>query len=358
MAFDLARRVARLQFGAGERLRVYRKIAKMLSNGLPLLKLLDELHQRASEDGRKPDEALAIVLGEWRRTVQNGRMLSEAMAWWVPKSEQMIIMAGEQAGRLEAGLASAVKVVEASTGIRRAIVGGLAYPVTILAMVLGYIYLFGVQVIPQFSRIVDPASWRGAAKSLHIMSTFVQQWMLPLVVAFAVVVVAVLVAMPRWRGSMRIFLDRLPPFSIYRLVVGSSFLMSFAALQSAGLTVEKSLVRLSDLAGPWLRERMDGALLGIKSGLNCGEALRQTGYGFPSKEIVDDLCTYAEFRGFSDALQLLADEWMAEGVASISRQMKLLNGFSIAFLAIVIAWLVTGFFGIQQEIAAMTRATR
>jgi len=358
MLFDLPRRAARLQFGASGRLRVYRKFAKMLSNGLPLLKLLEELHQRASDNGRRPDEAMAIILGEWRRTVQNGRMLSEAMDWWVPKSEQMIIMAGEQAGRLEAGLDAVVKVVEAGSAIRRAIVGGLAYPTVILTLLLGYIYLFGVQVIPQFSRIVDPASWRGAAKSLHVMSTLVQQWMLPLVLLLAAAIVAVVVSMPRWRGSVRVWLDRVPPYSIYRLVVGSSFLMSFAALQGAGLTVERSLVRLSDLAGPWLRERMDGALLGIKSGLNCGEALRQTGYGFPSKEIVDDLCVYAEFSGFANALQLLADEWMTEGVTTISRQMKLLNGFSIALLAIVIAWLVTGFFGIQQEIAAMTRAMR
>jgi hypothetical protein len=35
--------------------------------------------------------------------------------------------------------------------------------------------------------------------------------------------------------------------------------------------------------------------------------------------------------------------------------MKVLNGFAIVTLALVIAWLVTGFFGIQQEIAAATR---
>ena len=32
--------------------------------------------------------------------------------------------------------------------------------------------------------------------------------------------------------------------------------------QSAGVTVEKSLLRLSAMAQPWLRERLDGALLG------------------------------------------------------------------------------------------------
>jgi hypothetical protein len=36
--------------------------------------------------------------------------------------------------------------------------------------------------------------------------------------------------------------------------------------------------------------------------------------------------------------------------------MKVLNGAAIVVLALSIGWLVSGFFGIQQEIAAMTRA--
>jgi len=164
--------------------------------------------------------------------------------------------------------------------------------------------------------------------------------------------------MPLWRGDARVLADRFAPYSIYRLVVGSGFLMAFAALQSAGVTVEKSLLRLSGMSQPWLRERLDGALLGVRSGLNCGEALRNAGYAFPSREVIDDLCVYAEYKGFSEALKLLAAEWMEEGVESIAMRMKVLNGFAIITLALVIAWLVTGFFGIQQEIATMAHAVR
>lgn len=355
MRFDPERWWAKSQFGDTVRMRLYRKIAKMLANGLPLLKILEELHNRASEDGKKPREPMALILDDCRRTVQNGGALSEGLHFWAPRTEQMILFAGEQSGKLESALLAVIDVVEASKKIKSVILGGLAYPLAILFMVIVYIYLFGTRVIPQFTRIVDPAGWKGAAKSLYIMSEFVQNWMLGIVVGMVMLIVLAFAAMPRWRGSVRVFLDKFAPFSIYRLVVGSGFLMAFSALQSAGVTVEKSLMRLSNMADPWLRERLDGALLGVRSGLNCGEALRNAGYGFPSKDLVDDLCVYAEYRGFADALKMLADEWMEEGIAQISQQMKVLNGFSIAFLAIVIGWLVTGFFGIQHEIAAMTR---
>ncbi|NRF68452.1 type II secretion system F family protein [Aquincola sp. S2] len=358
MRIEIERRFARLQFGGQVRVRLYRKIATMLANGMSLLRILEELHRRASDDGRKPGDSMAIVLDDWRRSVQNGRMLSEAMHDWVPPSEAMIVMAGEQSGRLEKALSAVVSVVDASSRIRTAIVGGLVYPAVVLVLVMVYLYLFGTRVIPEFARIADPRTWRGAAYSLHVMSEIVQTWMPWIALGLVATVVGVLIAMPRWNGRVREVFDRVPPFSIYRLVVGSGFLMAFSALQDAGMTVEKCLVRLNAMADPWLRQRLEGALLGVKSGLNCGEALRNAGYGFPSEEIVDDLCIYAELRGFSAALQLLADEWMARGVVTISTQMRVLNGFSIATLAIVIGWLVSGFFGIQQEIAASTRAIR
>ncbi len=330
-------------------------MAKMLSNGLPLLKVLEELRDRASNQGKKPSEPLAVILDDCRRGVQNGRLLSEALEGWVPKAEQMILMAGEQSGRLEGTLLSVVAVVQANKKINAVIVGGLAYPVAILFLVLAYIYLFGTKVIPQFTMLMDPAKWHGAAKSLYLMSMWVQQWMLYAVIGVAAVLALVFVSLPRWRGNVRIVLDRVPPYSIYRLMAGSGFLMAFAALQAAGVTVEKSLMRLSNMAQPWLRERLDGALLGVRSGLNCGEALRNAGYGFPSQEVIDDLCVYAEYKGFAEALKLMADEWMEQGVEVISLRMKMLNGFAIVAMALVIGWLVIGFFGIQQEIAAMAR---
>jgi type II secretory pathway component PulF len=328
----------------------------MLANGLPLLKILEELRDRASLNGRNPNDPMAIVLDDCRRMVQNGRLFSEGLAPWIPRTEQMIIMAGEQSGRLSVTLDAVIDVVMAGKKIKAVILGGITYPIAIFSLIILYVYVFGTRVIPQFTKLVDPTNWHGAARSLYVMSQVVQHWMLYILLVAAVIVAVVLASMPRWRGNLRVFFDGFAPYSIYRLIVGSGFLTALSALQYAGITVEKSLSRLADLAQPWLRERLEGALLGVKSGLNCGEALRNAGYGFPSKDVVDDLCVYAEYKGFADALKIMAEEWMAEGVDAISAQMKIFNGLAIVTLALVMGWLITGFFGIQQEIAAMTRA--
>jgi type II secretory pathway component PulF len=223
-------------------------------------------------------------------------------------------------------------------------------------MTIGYLYLFGKMVIPRFELIVSPDHWHGVAHSLYTMSRFVQGWMIYCVIAALLLLVALFYSMPRWTGNVRVLLDRYPPYSVYRLIVGCGFLVAFSSLQAAGFTVEKSLNRLADNARPWLRERIDDMLFGVKSGLNVGEAMKNTGYRFPSTEIVDDLCVYAEYNGFTEALHSLADEWMQEGVTIIEGQMKIINGVAIVTLALVLSWLITGFFGIQQEIAAMSRS--
>ncbi|SEK64501.1 Type II secretory pathway, component PulF [Roseateles sp. YR242] len=355
MRFDLHRAWARLVFTEPVRLRVYRQIATMLANGLPLVRVLDDLYQRASLRGRRPSEPLAIVLFEWKRAVQSGRMLSDGMSDWAPRAERLLVQAGEQSGRLEASLAAAAEVVQTSRRIRSAVIGGAAYPILILCSIVGYIYLFGTRVVPEFARLGDPAQWHGAARGLHWMSLWVQQWMPLAVLALLAAFGLVAYALPRWSGSSRLWVERVPPFSIYRLISGSSFLLAFSALLAAGITVEKALYRQCESAGPWLRERLEGALLGVKSGLNCGEALRHAGYGFPSAEIVDDLCVYSEYRGFPEVLQRLAHEWMEDGVARISAQMKLANGLAIALLTTVIAWLAVGMFSIQEQVVSSTR---
>ncbi|NTZ88238.1 type II secretion system protein F [Burkholderia metallica] len=356
MNLDPHLRWARLQATPQARLRHYRKIEKMLSNGLPLLKVLEELELRASHDGRKPTLPEAILLGEWRRTVQNGGSLAEGMDGWVPQAEQMIVLAGEQSGRLEAALRSVTGIVTSGRRIRNAIAQGLAYPVALLAMMLAYLYLFGAKLVPQFAAIEDPERWHGSARLLYGLSVFVQAW-LPECLIVLVVLVALLVwSMPRWSGRLRSRFDNYAPWSLYRLMVGSSFLTAFASMQAAGFTVEKSLAQLADHAKPWLRERIDDTLFGVKSGLNVGEAMRMSGHRFPSQEIVDDLCVYAQYKGFAESLKTLADEWIETGVERVSAQMRVLNGVAIVAMAIMLGMLIVGFFGIQEELAAMSRA--
>jgi type II secretory pathway component PulF len=353
---NIERTWAHLAFSTDDRLRLYAKLAKLLEAGIPLLKALEELEERASPPGKKKSsEPLAVLLREWAQGVRDGRSLGEVMNGWCPTFECMIITAGDESGTLPEALRSVMRFANSGKKIRGAVVGGAIYPIVIIIAVVGYLMFFALYIIPKFAEIAQPERWQGVAKSLYLLSIFATSWWWAVLLGVAAVIASIVVSMPLWRGKVRIFADRYPPWSIYRLVVGSGFLSALATLVGAGMPVEKALQNLNTTAGPWLRERVSAAIFGIRSGLNLGESLRAAGHGFPSPEIVDDLSVYAKFGGFSNALDRVAAEWLEEGIVLVQTRMRVLNMASIVLLAVVVGWIVLGFIQIQQDLATMVQ---
>ncbi|MFO0002678.1 MAG: type II secretion system protein F, partial [bacterium] len=92
-------------------------------------------------------------------------------------------------------------------------IGGLSYPGVLIAMLGGMLYLFGVQVIPNFEQLLPKDQWQGLAYGMAIMSTFAQKYMVPTALGLVLFVVVFSITAPRWTGRLRSLLDRVPPWS-------------------------------------------------------------------------------------------------------------------------------------------------
>jgi Type II secretory pathway, component PulF len=158
--------------------------------------------------------------------------------------------------------------------------------------------------------------------------------------------------MPRFTGPVRVTLDKLPPWSIYRIVNGAGFLLSMGALVAAGVQSARALEKLRKNASPWLKERLDATLKHVYSGSNVGRAMQRAGYSFPDEEIIEDLCAYADLPAFTEMLETLGKEWMSESVELISAQARVLNTIALMAMAGVVAWIFSGMFDIQQQITS------
>ncbi len=343
---------AKLMFGAKQRLRVYRKISTMTQYGLPLNRVLDMLYDQAAKGGKSKGDPLAVIMDSWRISIRNGRPLSVAAGSWVPYNERMMIEAGEESQNLSVALNNLIAINQGTQQMRSAIVGGLAYPVVLLVAVAAVLYLFGTEVIPTFGQVLPPEQWTGVAASLAGMSAWVQVWMLPTVAVVIGLFVLLSWSLPRMTGPVRRQLDRIPPWSIYRIVSGAGFLLSLGALVSAGVQTARALEKMRRNASPWLRERLDATLRHVYSGSNVGRALQRAGYGYPDEDIIEDLCAYADLPAFTDMLETLGKEWMSDAVEAIKGQSRVLNTLALAVMGGVVAWIFSGMFDIQQQITA------
>jgi type II secretory pathway component PulF len=153
-----------------------------------------------------------------------------------------------------------------------------------------------------------------------------------------------------WTGRIRAFIDRFPPWSLYKVFVGISWLLALAALIKAGTPVSTAMTSLKKDATRYLRERIDKALIYINNGENLGSALDKTKFNFPDSEIVSDLKIYSELDNFEEALNNLANEWLEESVYLIEQKASVLNMIALLTVGAVIAWAVMGTFDMQDQI--------
>ena len=324
---------------------LWRKLAKLLHDGIPIIAGLQEI--RSLQPPRAP---VALALQHWIRGLDNGRKLSDVVAPWVPPQERMLILAGEQSGTLEEALASVVKVARAAAAIRSAVLAGLAYPAFLLALAVGALYFFGYKIIPAFSRAAGTEGWTGLARSMVASAGFVQQWLHWLVLAALLLLTALLLALPHWNGRPRIWLDRHPPFSIYRIVHGASWLIALSALVTAGMRIETAIEQLARGASAWTRVRGEAALKGLRAGRNLGESLARSGYEFPDRTIVADLRLYASKSGFDEALRLIGDEWISESVERVQAAMRVLFALALLLVGALVMFIAAGFVALQLQL--------
>lgn len=355
MAFSFQRFWLKLQFGAAQRIRVYQKLNRFLSSSVSLRQALEIMYQHASEDGRKPKAPTAVILLQWLRSVKNGQSFGQAIQGWVPDGDRLVIEGGEAAGNLPQSIERAVLISESLRLIVSTIVSGIAYPVMLFLAAIGFLIFFGTAVIPQFEEILPREEWTGVAGQMSVMSDFVQNGMIWVLLALVALGILIAATMTKWTGPLRARFDRYPPWSLYRLVIGAGFMLTVSGMIRAGIAVPKILSMLQRGASPWYVEKLSKTLFQVKNGHNLGEALYRTGFNFPDKETVADLRAYANLNKFDETLQRLGEEWLGDAIKRIKAQMAVLFMTCLLFFGGVFFWIAGGIFSLVNQVQSVAQ---
>ncbi|HVS88969.1 MAG TPA: type II secretion system F family protein [Candidatus Acidoferrum sp.] len=144
----LQRRSVR-QIGGTDFLILNQQFNTLVKAGLPILRALDLLADRAASLKLRP------VLSQLRDRVREGRSLSEAVAesGVFSKVYSTAILAGEKSGNLSGVLDYYIAYQRVSTGVKKKIVATLVYPTILIVvsiLILTYIVTF---VIPKFAEL-------------------------------------------------------------------------------------------------------------------------------------------------------------------------------------------------------------
>jgi len=323
---------ARVQFGADTRTDFYETLMVLLDgNQMQLSEVLQQMHDIASENGSKPDQPMAVILKDLIEQLVEGAPFSVAMIHWIPPEEVALIAAAEKSGQIRQSLEDAVQIIAAKQKIFGAALSGISYPLLLLAIVAALLVEVSLYLVPKLEKVTPPEHWEGSARILYMISSFVTQFGPFLLGGGIVLTYFVIWSMPRLCGPFRVYLDKVFPWSINRVVKGSAFMLTLAVMLSNGIQMLTALNTLAEHATPWLRERIERAIEELGDGSNLGDAFHRAGHGFPDPMAIQFLRVLSSRDGFANAIKNFSVRWLKKSMRNIQISTRII--LIIALLA-------------------------
>jgi len=343
---------AKIQFGYQARVKFYQELAALLRSGMSKTDAIDLLALVASDEGRKKGDPVAVVLNQVLLGMRNGLSFGEAIRPWVPPDDRMILEATENSDDFPGQLEAYIGTTKKKKKIVGTIIGGLTYPVFLFLMIYGMLLYFGMSVVPEMGRLLDPEKWTGAAAFLAFLGRFAESYAGPFLVGVVVVLILIFFALPRWRGKARRIADKLPIFSLYRTYTGISFMVAIAALMRGGMPPINAVERILPTANPYVRERLNLIRRGMLNGLDFGEALHRTGTAWPDYNMNLSIKIFARTQDLSQQLARLAADWLDLNQEAMEKRMGTFRSLALVAVFLVIMAVVAGMYALQGQITS------
>lgn len=347
----LRRFLVRKTFSGPYRIQFYEALRFLLENNQPLKVALEQMRDAWTDFGRRwhPFAELVDDCTEALRENTRENSLEQTLALWVPQAEAAVISAGIRSGAIVSSLRFAVTLTVAKKQIQGAIWQMSIYPLGLLIMMIGTMWVLNNKLIPVLSKISEPQTWQGALGFLYNMSVFVGDYGIAVAVLFILFVILLSWSIPNWTrpDPLRKFADNLMPWSIYQDMQGAAFLLNMAALLRSGMTTLDALTILKEFSSPWLTVRLDSIIARVRRGEHLGLALRQCGYHFPSREAANFL-SLLQGDGATDLIGNYGHRWLEQTLERVKKRAVAVRLLMLIVLVISLFLLVFAIMDIQS----------
>ena len=174
-------------------------------------------------------------------------------------------------------------------------------------------------MLPTFRKLSDPEKWTTLGQIGYAIAAGLYEYDIAILAVLAALVAGVWIAVLRWTGGMRRRFDDYVPFSLYRLISGSAFLMMVLELMKLGVDLnDTTWARLSERASPYVRSRIEAIQERmVRGGMGLGRAMRAAGTGFPDYELVAVGAAMDGRPGWNEEMSKFLERWLKESEASI-----------------------------------------
>lgn len=360
------------QFGKKERVQFYESLMGVLEDGIPIEVALETVEKAFSNNGKEL-HPVSIICGEIAMTVRGGKSLAHSCRAHVPYDEASLIETGEETGNLVQAFRDCVRIIEIRQRIGRLVLSVVALPSLTWSLMWALLYVIALWMVPSMTRRSDPESWTGIPALLYHLSNLVTHYGLAIligllaVIAIAVTTLPVFCGLkikpdsPTWQVQVsrvlqvaRLRVESFPPWSLYKVLHGSIFLLNMSVMLRTGINQLDALAILNRSAPPWLSERLDAIHYGVSSGKNFGEALKLAGHQFPDAMAIHYLEVLATRKGFAESMERFANRWLEQTLLRVDATSKFLIAMSSVCMGVLMILVVIGIFQMAGSVMDST----
>lgn len=316
---------------------IYQNMIDLLPQGEDETKILAAL--RANLQKRKKiADAQAIhrvYLG-----VVGGKTLIVALGT-LPPTEASMLVAGAAAHDYPKAMRQILDLHERVGRITGLIMQAVTEPSVYAGGLYGFCYMIGAYVTPTLTDAIPPDRWSSMTEVLYVLGWVATSWFAPVAGTLAVgLAIACTVALPRWTGTGRSFFDQhVFPFTLYRELVGSSWLNTFSGQIKSGIGEAAALEQQMQLATPWLASRLRPLWQGIRRGEKLSVAMRETGHGFPALDLIERIAMLQGHSNFADVIEMAAQQF-GEKVERRIRKISIVMGTLFTLFVLIVGVMI------------------
>lgn len=329
--------------------QIYHELAMLLRHRVRLDDAVRELARR--EEKISKSNPSALFLRHVSARLRSGKSLGAALVGWAPPSEVVLIAAGEGSELLGPLLEHARTLSRNMREMRSTVSKAIIGPLFMIASGLGTLALISVKLQPVVQQLTGKIRLPTATHLMVYIAHIVRSPALPVAIFVMILAgAAIMASMPRWANHGRRFADKIPPWSLYRLLQGAGWLYGTASMLQARVPIAKALSDQRKTASPWLDARLGRILFHLNSGKNIGVAMERARDGFPDPWLVSTLTVLARLPDLDHVMLELAEEWLVEGIEKVKVQAKMLNTFAMLAMGLAVLLIVMGVLGIMSAV--------
>jgi type IV pilus assembly protein PilC len=316
----------------------------LIKAGIPILKALDLLSERAAAERLRP------VLGEVRRLVREGTPLSEALEQQgvFPKVYTVSVLAGEKSGNLSGVLEYYIAYQRVTTGFKKKLIATLIYPIILVCAATLIVTYLVSSVIPKFAGLYTDLNITlpEATRILLAVTVTYRMYLLAAIAVFVFLAVAAFawsqsdaggLAMERIRMRLPLIGETITKFQF------AQFCRTLSTLLAGGTP----LVQAMETSGGAIHSRLisgaitHGAQL-VKEGQSLHNSLSSTGL---VPDLALEMIEVGEASGsLSPMLASVAEFYEDDVNTHLANMVALIEPAILIFMAILIAFILVALY--------------